>query len=253
MRPFLFTLAAAALLYAPGAFAEEEAAAPTAPAADPVADEAEAEVDTTKLGRRQTHWFATLGVRTSYIRSKGFDPYSENDALVQSSLGVGRTVWAHDELSILALAMWDAGPVTSEVRGEDTELRTHRITAGPELRYHLLPRLFAFARLMPGALRTAGELEEQSTGATFSAKSWQFALDGSIGAGFEVVGAADPEAPLPRGWVLADFGYSWATASNSSLSIEPDEGGAPARTQPIDFPDLAVRGMMWRVSVAATF
>jgi hypothetical protein len=203
------------------------------------------------LGSYQSHWMGLLGVRAGFIGHQGLDPFAENDVLMQVSLGGGRTLLTFGDLSLAAVAFWDYGERTAAARGEPTFLGVHRLTLGPEARYHLLPELYAFGRIAPGAIRTSAELEDSVTFTTLEAKGWTFALDATLGGAYQVWGKKSGHSNKPRVWLVAEGGYGWATERDLLLAASSDD--APHRVAAVDFGALAVRGPTFRVSGALTF
>jgi hypothetical protein len=203
------------------------------------------------LGTYQSHWMGLLGVRAGLIGHEGMDPFSENDALVQVSLGGGRTLFASGDLSLAAVGFWDYGERRAEARGEATHLAVQRLTLGPEARYHLLPQLYAFGRVAPGAVRTAAELDDSVSLTKLEATSWTFALDATLGGAYQLWGKKSGHSKKPRVWLIAEGGYGWATESDLRLAASSDT--APQRVAELDLGTLAVRGPTFRVSGAITF
>jgi hypothetical protein len=197
--------------------------------------------------------FATLGGRFAFITSSGYDPFSTNNSLPQSSIGVGRTVMAMDDFSTAVGAFWDWAPrIEAAARGAETSLGVHRLTLGLEGRYHLLRRLYVFARLAPGAVRTDATLSDRAADLEREAGAWVFAADLSGGAAFELAGESRGASNRPRFWATADGGYGWS-ASSSQLFEAPEGNPSPARLQPLDFGDIAIRGGFFRLAMALTY
>lgn len=209
--------------------------------------------DNGPLGSYQTHWEATLGVRTAFITDSGFDPYATDNALTQVSLGGGRTVLAEGRFSLAVLALWDYGQRQSSARGERTQLDVHRISLGPEIRYHVIPRFFVFARTSPSAVYTDAQLDESVTAVNVYSHKWAAGFDATAGAAFEVIGKRSGESRKPRFWVIGDGGYTWAAPVDMNLKPAPDNSSAPQRVASVPFPTLVLRGPMFRVSAAMTF
>jgi len=224
--------------------------APATAAAPPVAEEPNP--DDGLRGTHQEHWAATIGGRFGYIPSTGYDPFSEDNGFGQVSLGLGRTLMAMDEFSTAVWLLWDWGAAESTARGAETALSAHRFTAGLEGRYHLLRRLYFFARVAPGALRSEATLSDAGAGVERKAEGWAFATDLSGGAAFEFAGENRGKSRLPRGWLSVDGGYGFTTSSTLEFVAEP-ESGAPARLEPIDLGDLAMSGGFFRIAASATF
>lgn len=191
-------------------------------------------------------------MRASKVASDGFDPFADSDELVQLSLGLGATVLKFDRLSLAAVGYWDYGERSSHARAAETSLEVHRLTAGPELRYHLHRQLYVFAHVLPGAAYSIASLNDPALEAKRYAREWSFALDGGAGAAFEVYGAQGGVTNRPRLWVTAEGGYGHAGATQ--LRLVPDESsGAPQRSQPVDLGSLSLSGPYLRISAAISF
>lgn len=205
------------------------------------------------LGSYQTNWEATLGVRTAFITGRGFDPYATDNTLPQLSVGGGRTLIAQGRFSLAVIGLWDYGERQATARGERTQLDVHRLSVGPEARYHVIPRFFVFLRTSPSAVYTDAQLDEPVTAVTLYSHKWVPGFDATAGAAFEVFGKRSGESKKPRFWVVGDGGYSWAAPVDVNLHPAPDSTTAPQRVAAVNFPTLLLRGAMFRVSVAMTF
>ncbi len=205
------------------------------------------------LGSYQTHWEATVGVRTAFVTDGGFDPYATDNALIQLSVGGGRTLLSQGRFSLAVMGLWDYGERQATARGERTQLDVHRISIGPEARYHVIPRFFVFLRTSPSAIYTAAQLDESITAVSLYSHKWVAGFDGTAGAAFEVIGKKSGESRKPRFWVVGEGGYSWAAPADVNLRPASDNASAPQRVAPVQLPTLLLRGPMFRVSVALTF
>lgn len=204
------------------------------------------------MGTHQTHFHLNAGLRVSYLSNEGFDLFSKNDELTQISLAFGRTVLAMGETSFDASVLYDWGPSTATARGAKTSLDVHRVSLGLEGRYHLLRRLYLFARLAPGAVRWDADIVDGGADVTREAGDWAFSADLGAGAAVELIGEQRGQSKQPRGFLLADGGYGWTTSS--TLELVPGEGAsAPARLQPLELGELAFRGGYFRVALAITY
>ncbi len=196
-------------------------------------------------------WQAWLGVRTSFFKGKGFDPFSRNDVYPTGSIGASRSLYVASPLSFAAALTFDFGSKSADARGEPTSLQTYRLTVGPEARYHLLPQLYAFVRPTAGVQRTVATLDEGSTGATLAARDWLFAADGSAGAAWSFLDVRSKKFPLMF-WLVGEGGYG--ITQSSDLLLEADSGsGAPERTAALDLGQLSTSGPFFRLAVAGTF
>jgi hypothetical protein len=204
------------------------------------------------LGSHQPHIEASLGARVSKVADAGFDPFANSDELVQVSLGVGGTLLRLQRLSLAAVGFWDYGERGSQARGAETSLDVHRLTIGPELRYHLLTPLYVFAHVLPAFAHSKATLDDNLTRAPRTAKHWAYGADFALGAAFEVYGANGGESKQPRLWAIAEGGYGYV--GSSKLRLEPEVGqGAPERTAPVDLGSLSLAGPYLRVSAAVSF
>jgi hypothetical protein len=208
-------------------------------------------------------WIASVGARTMLIRDAGFDTFSDNDTLTAFTLGAGRSFYARGHLSLAVMAFWDAGSTNSDVRGEPTELFVHRLSLGPELRWHPLSDGYVLLRVSPAALQTSASLKESSTGANYRASSddadlgvlssWDFGVDLAAGVAYELFGSAGRRSGPVRFWLSGEGGYAWASATALDWLPESDDSSTPERVAVLDQGELGVRGPFFRLAAAATF
>ncbi len=204
------------------------------------------------ISDHQPHIEVSLGARVSKVSDKGFDPFADSDELPQVSLGVGATVLRFDRLSLAAVGFWDYGERSSTARGSDSSLAVHRLSIGPELRYHFIPRLYAFAHVLPAFAHSKASLDDSVALATRSASHWTYGADGALGVAFEAYAFRGAEPVHPRLWAIAEGGYGYL--SSSRLRLSPEAGqGAPERTEPIDLGSLSLAGPYVRISAAISF
>ncbi len=195
---------------------------------------------------------ASLGARVSKVSSAGFDPFADSDDLAQVSLGLGGTVLRVQRLSLAAVGFWDYGERSSTARGSNSSLTVHRLSVGPELRYHLLPRLYLFAHVLPAFAHSKAALDDSVALATRSARHWTYGADGAVGVAFEAHAFRGAEPLHPRLWAIAEGGYGYL--SSSRLRLAPESGqGAPERSAPIDLGSLSLSGPYLRISAAISF
>lgn len=215
-------------------------------------EERDEEVDDGELGTHQRHVLLQLGVRTTYVTDPGFDLFADNDAFVQLGVSGGAVLLEEGPLSLAALVGWDYGVAEGTARGVPTQLWQHRLWLGAEGRYHVLRRLYVFARVAPALLSTRASLRDPIAQAEREAGGWLFGADGSAGAAVELFGQERGRSTKPRGWLAVDGGYSWAMRDELSFAVS-EEVSAPARTAALDLGDLAVRGGFFRAAFAVTF
>jgi hypothetical protein len=199
-------------------------------------------------------WLVEIGARTAFITDSGYDPFDDDNAFTQLTIGAGRVLYGSRNISVAALGFWDYGKTTSSARGQHTELEVHRFTEGPEARLHLFRELYAFGRLCAGALYTVARLDESTTGTTLRSPSWTFAADATAGAAarFAHIG---PWLSGASFWFVAEGGYGWATNSDLKLLPAKDDSTAPQRVATLSLGDgeVAVRGVLFRLAVRAAF
>ncbi len=169
---------------------------------------------------------------------------------MQFSLGLGATLFRHQRFSLAAVGFWDYGQKSSTARGSATSLDVHRLTVGPELRYHVLPPLYFFVHAMPAFAHTSASLEDGAAQVTRYARHWSYGVDGAAGAAFEFY-AARGGSFRPRFWAIAEGGYGYL--GSTALELSPDEGQGPQRPAPVDLGSLSLAGPYLRVSVAVGF
>jgi hypothetical protein len=202
------------------------------------------------LAPHQPYAQATLGMRVSKVSDAGYDAFSDSDDLMQVSLGLAATLLRHQRLSLAAVGFWDYGQKSSTARGSITELDVHRLSVGPELRYHLLPPLYFFVHALPAFAHTSASIEDGVAQVTRYARHWTYGVDASAGAAFEVYGAPSGSV-RPRIWAIAEGGYGYL--GSSSLEMLPDAGQGPQRPEPVDLGTLSLAGPYLRISAAVGF
>ncbi|MET0790891.1 MAG: hypothetical protein ABW061_05175 [Polyangiaceae bacterium] len=204
------------------------------------------------LGSHQPHIQASLGVRASKVSDAGFDPFADSDELLQVSLGVGGTVLRFQRLSLAAVGFWDYGERSSTARGAQTSLDVHRLSVGPELRYHVLTPLYVFAHVLPAFAHSKASLDDGLTVAPRSAAHWAYGADFALGAAFEAYSARNAGPVQPRLWAIAEGGYGYL--GSTKLRLQPDASqGAPERTAPVDLGSVSLAGPYLRISAAVSF
>jgi hypothetical protein len=203
------------------------------------------------LAPHQPYLQASIGVRVSKVSDAGYDAFSEADDLTQVSLGLGGTVLRHGRLSLAAVGFWDYGEKSAAARGSITELDVHRLTVGPELRYHLLPPLYFFVNALPAFAHSTASLEDSVARVTRYARHWSYGVDVAAGAAVELYSARSENWFRPRIWAMAQGGYGYL--GRTSLEMLPDEGQGPQRPAPVDLGSLSLGGPYLRVSAAVGF
>jgi hypothetical protein len=193
---------------------------------------------------------ATFGVRTSLIRSGGYDPFSGSDVLPQISLSVEHPIVLHDAFAFAAGLAAEYGLTTSEARGVPSELSAWRLSAIAEGRFYPRPYAYAFARVAPGIFRAAASLDDSSSpnGASLEDRFDVLTADASAGGAVRLTYTASPI----NAWVYTEGGYGFAQSHH--LQLAPS---AAPRDQPklaaIDLGTIVPRGAFLRFGLAITF
>jgi len=203
------------------------------------------------LGSHQPSIAASLGPRVSKVASAGFDPFAGSDDLAQVSVGVSGTLLRLERFSLAAVGFWDYGSRSATARNSPTSLDVHRLTAGPEGRYQLLPMLYVFAHALPAFAHAQASLDDGITQTTFVARHWSYGVDLALGAAYQVYGMKSGESTRPRLWLIGEGGYG--SLGRTRLLLKPEPGqGAPERTAPIDLGSLSLAGPYLRLSAAVS-
>jgi len=200
------------------------------------------------VGDPNKMWLITGSVRETFVGSRGFDPYSGNDALPQWSFAGSRTLWSRGRLSFAAGAVWDVGGSSATSRGIDSGILANRFAATAEGRWHPRTWGFAFVRLSPGANVVNARMNDPSAPGTLTTTQWSFSGEGSIGAA--ITPMTSPGGP--RIWLTPEIGYSYATSTQMRLAPknEKDITGTSSKT---DLGELALSGVYFRVGVGVSF
>jgi len=210
-------------------------------------DEAEGPAPSPEDDKRVVSSTLDVGVRTTYVRDAGFDPYSTNDALVQGTVGATRTLKVRWPFALAIGGRWDFGGATGTARGSETNLSVHRLLVPVEGRFHLGGRDgYVFVRLAPGALHLSGTVKDGSLGTPLSASGWTPALDASVGYAWLVGPRSHPERHRVRFWLFPELGYAWS--GSKAMPMTPSVGADdPRQYGTLQMPDLAMRGPFFRI------
>jgi hypothetical protein len=195
-------------------------------------------------------WELAAGVRTMFIRSAGYDPFSTDDALTQFSLVGTRALVRADHLALVAGLGLDVGGSSATARGAPSSLTLTRVSALVEGRYQPAARLYLFARLAPGLLHAAASIDDVSTpGASSLSTTFDaFSLDAGGGAAFCI---GDIGRVHVGAWLLADGGYGWVAAQD--LVLAPGLGSDQSKAGTLDLGTLAPRSGFFRISFAVSY
>jgi|SRR6188768_3872707 len=203
------------------------------------------------LAPHQPHAEASIGVRVSHVSDSAYDAFAESDELVQVSLGLGATLFRQQRFSLAAVGYWDYGQKGSTARGSETSLDVHRLTVGPELRYHVLPPLYFFVHALPAFAHTSASIDDRVAQVTRYSRHWSYGVDGAAGAAFEVYAARGSGSVRPHLLAIAEGGYGYL--GSTSLVMLPDAGQGPQRPESVDLGSLSLAGPYLRISAAVGF
>jgi hypothetical protein len=195
-------------------------------------------------------WQGSIGWRMTFIRSAGFDPFSENDLLSQISFGFQRVLARRDALAFAAGAAADFGAGDATARGAPSHMSLWRFTAVAEGRYRFWEHGYGFLRVAPGFLHGSAEVQDSSA-PTLGPLTDDFdglAADASGGAALRVSGSTTPVAA----WLSAEGGYGWAASHH--LRLAPSASAQDqAKLAPVDLGNIDPRGVFMRLSLLITY
>jgi hypothetical protein len=200
---------------------------------------------------RRPTWEVSAGVRTMYIKSAGFDPFSTNDGVVQFSLSALGVVARSERLSLALGLGLDVGSSGATARRAPSSLSLTHLSALAEGRYQPWSRLYLLARLAPGMVHGTATIDDASSPSSsgLTTDFDAFSLDASGGAAFCVGAAGSARVGL---WLLADGGYGWVAAQD--LVLAPTLGAADqSKSGTLNLGTLAPRGGFFRISMALSY
>jgi hypothetical protein len=200
---------------------------------------------------RPPTWEVSAGVRTMYIKSAGFDPFSSDDGFVQFSLSGLGVVARKDRLSLAVGVGLDVGSSSATVRSAPSSISLTHPSALAEARYQPWSRLYLFGRLAPGLVHGTATVNDASSpsGSGLTADFDSFSLDASGGGAFCVGAIGTARVGV---WMLADGGYSWVAGQD--LILAPTLSNADQnKAGTLDLGTLAPRGGFFRISMALSY
>ena len=200
---------------------------------------------------RPPTWEVSAGVRTMYIKSAGFDPFSTNDGFVQFSLtGLG-VVARTGRLSLAVGVGLDVGSTSATARNAPSSLSLTNPSVLAEGRYQPWSRLYLFARLAPGLVLGTATIDDASSPSSsgLTTDFDAFSLDASGGGAFCLGAVGMARVGV---WLLADGGYGWVAAQDLVLapSLSPSD---QSKAGSLALGSLAPRGGFFRISMALSY
>lgn len=203
------------------------------------------------LGNHQKNVRFEIGARTQFVNSSGFNPFSQNDVLPQFSVGASFAFWARDQLSLAAVAGFDYGGSSANLRSDEASIDLRRFSLAPEARYHLLRILVLTAKVGPTLTREAAEVSG-ALRTPLVKTGWKFGFDATAGAALELWGYESGASRKPRLWLMGEGGYGWTAPMK--LTFEPEDAGSvPQRLTPLDLGELSVAGPLFRITAGLSF
>lgn len=198
----------------------------------------------------QLRWEFQAGLRTSWIGTSAFDPFAENDGLLQLSLSFGRGVFRSGPWSVAVLGVWEIGGTSARVRSEEAHYSLQRLALAVEGRYQVWHWLYGYGRVAPGTLHNTARLEASSQSFAYESSAWLVNADAALGAAARLAGNPDGREQGARLWAFLEGGYGWSSAHDLSLS---PTSGAPERSQPRDLGELTLAGPYGRAGLILSF
>jgi len=199
---------------------------------------------------RPPTWELSAGVRTMYIKSAGFDPFSTNDGFVQFSLSALGVIARRDRLSFAVGLGLDVGSSSATARSAPSSLTLTHLSALAEGRYQPWSRLYLFARVAPGFVHGTATIDDASSPSSsgLSADFDAFSLDAGGGAAFCLGAVGTARVGV---WLLADGGYGWVAGQD--LILAPTLNADQSKAGTLDLGTLAPRGGFFRISLALSY
>lgn len=204
--------------------------------------------------RRPSYLSLGLGVRAAVVESKGYDPYSGNNALAMVTLFGTVTPWPTRPVSVHLAFEWDYGGSEARARGLPAVLDVHRLALGLEVRYLPVSRISLFARAMPAAIHLGGTVADSSFADHLEANAWTWGVDLTGGAAARVAAFGDMEYPAAAIWIGLDMGYRFAGAAAMRLrpgGLSDEDKGR--RFGEVPMQDLDLSGFVGRLTGSVSF
>lgn len=194
----------------------------------------------------------SAGLRIAYVHTHGFDTFADTNTLPQLSIDGTYAFYNSGRLALAAGLAWDVGGRSSDLRGLDTSLTAHRFLVPLEARVTVLPWLWAFGKVAPGAALVLTDIEDPSAPRSLGSSGWAFAGDVSAGASF-VIGKRAPAKHSVRVLLTPEIGYSVTTAAPVHASPGRSEDELLGSDADTNLRSVALSGLFWRATIGVTF
>jgi len=193
------------------------------------------------------------GVKVGYVPNRAFDTFADSDTLAQFSIDGTYPVLTRGRLVLAAGLGWDAGGRSDGLRGQTSSISTNRFAVPLEARYHVVPTVYAFGKLAPGAAMVRASVYDGTTPGEMTATGWAFAADASLGASVLLGSRRRLDQRGFRVWLTPELGYAFTTRASLALNAGRDENDVLGRDENTRLASVALSGFFWRASVGATF
>jgi hypothetical protein len=198
------------------------------------------------------HIDLAVGARLSSATHKGLEPYMYEPITGEVVGRLSATVSATDPWALAVAVQAGGFSRNDEVRETDTSLFIMHFGAGPEARYHMHPRVFAYARVIAGAELAKVSLgsDTDATNSVAKDSNWAFFGDANLGVALRFAGSSDGRKRLPRAWAFLEGGGRFATTHKAELELGDD---GPNRAEAIVLPKFSTNGGMVSLGAMLTF
>lgn len=266
MKRASFAFPIAILFFSTGALAQEPSTEPLpAPAAEAAPEPAPPPVRAAPPERYERYTIderlreplpdrfrVSGGLRIAYVHTHGFDTFADTNTLPQFSIDGTYAFLTTGRLSLAAGLGWDIGGRSSDLRGLDASLTAHRFMVPIEARVSVLPWLWGFGKIAPGAALVLTDIEDPSAPRSLGASGWALSGDISAGASF-VIGKRAPDKRSVRVLVTPEIGYSVTTAAPLHANPGRDEDELLGTDADTNLRSVALSGLFWRATIGVTF
>lgn len=192
------------------------------------------------------------GLKVGYVATHGFDTFADSNTLPQLSLDGTYAFARRGRFALAAGLGWDVGGRSSELRGLTANLTTHRFLVPIEARYAVVPWLWAFGKVAPGAALATADIEDPSAPRSLSDSGWAFAAEASAGASF-VIGKRREGRRGVRFLITPEIGYAVTTKAPLHPSPGRDDDELLGSDATTDLRGVALSGLFWRASFGLAF
>jgi hypothetical protein len=193
-----------------------------------------------------------LGLRGMLVPSAGYDPYSNNDVLAQTSISAGVTFLKLGRVSFAASLEWNFGRPKALARGHEASLAVHRFAGALESRFTVGQRLYLFAKAAPAAIHMRGSIANGGIDRPLVALPWTWSLDTTGGGALLIGRTGDPRAPTSRWWLTAEAGYAFAGLAEMNYVPASNEED-PRQFGAVALPAIRPAGPVLRLAFAVSF